>query len=147
LKSIDIQSGVSDLQEAIKNDAGYPLAYIVLGAGLNKQRSFQEAERILRRGVSLDPNSWQGWFELAKAELSLENPQDALKDITRAQELNKDYPTIHLLMAHALLANRQYSQAAQEFEFFLSQAPNDTLATNARDGLSQARAFMQSSER
>jgi predicted Zn-dependent protease len=140
----DATGGIADLQQAIKNDPNYALAYIALGAGLNAQRNFEDAERTLQRGMSLDPNAWQGWFELTKAEIALGKFQDALKHINRAEELKKDYPTIHLLMAHALVGNHQYSRAVEEFELFLSREPNSPHATNAREGLSEARAYMQS---
>ncbi|HVP64859.1 MAG TPA: tetratricopeptide repeat protein [candidate division Zixibacteria bacterium] len=140
----DTQGGIADLQQSIHSDPNYALGYIALGAGLNAQRNFKEAQRTLERGMSLDPNAWQGWFELTKTEIALGNFKDALKDITRAQELNKDYPSIHLLMGHALLGNRQYARAVEEFELFLSQEPNSPHATNARAGLNVARSYMQS---
>ena len=140
----DTQGGIADLQQAIHNDPNYAMGYIALGAGLNAQRNFEDAERTLQRGMSLDPNAWQGWFELTKTEIALGKFNDALKHITRAQELNKDYPSIHLLMAHALLGNHQYSRAVEEFEVFLSEDPNSPHAKNARAGLSEARSYMQS---
>jgi tetratricopeptide (TPR) repeat protein len=140
----DTPGGIADLQQAIKSDPSYPLGYIALGAGLNAQRNFEDAERTLQHGMSLDPNAWQGWFELTKTEIALGKFTDALKHITRAFELNKDYPTIHLLMAHALLGNHQYSRAVEEFELFLSREPNSPHATKAREDLSEARAYMQS---
>lgn len=143
----DNGSGITDLQQAIKNDPDYAMGHIALGAGLNARRDFEEAGRALQRGMSLDPNAWQGWFELTKTDIALGKFQDALKHIVRAHELNKDYPPIHLLMAHALLGNSQYSRAIEEFELFLSEEPNSPHAAKAREGLGAARAYMQSAAR
>ncbi|HEX8925977.1 MAG TPA: tetratricopeptide repeat protein [Terriglobales bacterium] len=140
----DTASGVADLQQSIKNDPNYAMGYIALGSGLNAQRNWSEAARAIERGVAIDPNAWQGWFELSKAEIAQGQFKDALKHITRAEELNKDYPSIHLLMAHSLLGNRQYSRAIEEYELFLSQEPNSPNAQGARAGLNEARSFMQS---
>lgn len=139
--------GIADLQQAVKADPNYAMGFIALGAGLNAQQKFDEAQRTLQRGLSIDPHVWQGWFELTKSELARGEFKDALKNITRAQELNKDYPAIHLLMAHAFLGNHHYSRAVEEFELYLSQEPNSPNANNARAGLSQARSYMQAAEK
>jgi len=141
------ESGVVDLVQATKSDPNYAMGYIALGAGLNAERKFDDAVRALERGMALDPNAWQGWFELSKAEIARGDFSGALKHITRAAELNKDYPSIHLLMGHSLLGTHQYSRAVEEYELYLSQEPNSPNATNARAALGQARAYMTSAAR
>src|SRR5205085_2992102 len=58
-----------DLEQSVEVDNGYAMGQIVLGAAYNTLDRFDDAIRVLDRGVALSPASWQGYFELGRAYL------------------------------------------------------------------------------
>lgn len=131
-----------DLESAVKNDPSYGLAFVVLGSAYNMQARYDDAIRILSRAESLSPSAWQLYFELSKAQLGKGDYQKSLQMAGKAGELAAaDYPPLHLVMAHAYLGLKSYSQAITELEQFISRDPNGADAVRARQTLDQVRAF------
>lgn len=138
----NVQQAQSDLQQAIKCDPNNGMAYIALAAIFNNQDKFDDAARVLDRGVALMPNMWQGYFELARMQLGKGNFADALRDSTKAQELsNIDYAPLHLVRAHALIGIKNYLEAETELEAYLQREPSDENTAQVRQTLSQVKAF------
>lgn len=143
LEQKNYEAATTDLDHAIKADAGYAMAYIAIGAAFNMTQHFDEALRALDRGVTLSPQSWQAYFEMAKAQVGKSNYEAAIRAADKAQALsNGTYPLVHLLKAHAMLALKQYDPAMGELQAFLDQAPKAPQAENARTTLEQVRAFV-----
>jgi tetratricopeptide (TPR) repeat protein len=139
----DHVSALKDLDAAIKADPTYAFAYFAMGATYNGLSKFDDAMRTLERGISLSPNAWQGYFELGKAHVGKANYQKALTLLDRAQSLvSKDYPSLHLVKAHALLALKQYPDAMNELQVFLTEAPNDARTADARRSLDEVKAYV-----
>ncbi|MCU1305569.1 MAG: repeat protein [Acidobacteriaceae bacterium] len=142
LDSQNPDKAVADIESALKADPTYGFAYIALGATYNTLSRFDDALRTLERGVSFSPNAWQGYFEMAKAQIGKGEFQLALRQLNKAQSLVREaYPSIHLMKAHALLALKQYPDAMNELQTFLSEAPNDARSSDARQALEQVKAF------
>jgi predicted Zn-dependent protease len=136
------ESGLADLQNAMKCDSNYALAYFAYGATMNQEQKFDDAIRTLERGVSIAPDAWQGQFEMAKAALGKGDYKRALKSVNQAEKLlDKDYPPMHLVKAHALLGVKQYDAAVAELEGYLKKEPNSSLSASARQTLNRAKAF------
>jgi hypothetical protein len=139
----DETGAIDDLSNAIKADAGYPLAYVALGAAFNRANRFDEALQTLERGVALDPMSWQGYFEIGKAQVSKGDYVAGLRSMDKAQSMANDkYPPLHLVKAHALLAIKQYENAMVELRIFLDKAPDAPESATARDMMEKAQAFV-----
>src|SRR4051812_14401696 len=99
-----VDAALDDLQAATNADSSYPMAYLILGAAFNAKSRFDDSIRVLDRGISLAPNSWQGYFELAKAYLGKQDVNAALKHINKACDLApKEYAPIHLIRANIYL--------------------------------------------
>lgn len=138
----DLPGAVADLQQAITDDENCPMAYLVMGAVFNTESKFDDAIRSLQRGQSLTPNSWQAYFEMAKALVGKAQYEPALRQLDRAQTLApKDYPPIHLVRAHAMMALNNYSDAMTELQAYLAKAPQGAASQEAQKMLDQARAF------
>lgn len=134
---------MQDLQAAIKADASYPVAYIVMGAAFNQTSKFDDAVRALQRGISLNPASWQAYFELGKAYVGKGEFAEAVRYLDRAQQIAPDkYAPLHLVKAHALLAMKSYADAMAELEKYLERDPNGQGSVQARETLDKVRAFM-----
>lgn len=138
----DNNGAVADLQQAISYDENCALAYLVMGAALNMQSKFDDAIRSLQRGEALSPNSWQAYFEMGKALVGKAQYEPALRQLDRAQALMpKEYPALHLVKAHAMLAISNYTDAMAELQQYLAKEPNGPNTQEAQKMLAQARAF------
>jgi tetratricopeptide (TPR) repeat protein len=136
------EKALADMEAAVKADPSYGFAYIALGATYNNLSRFDDALRTLGQGVSFSPNAWQGYFEMAKARLGKGEFELALRQLDKAQSLVREgYPSIHLVKAHALLALKQYPDAMNELQTFLTEAPNDSRSSEARQALEQVKAY------
>jgi len=142
LDAKDDQGAVADLQQAIDYDGNCAMAYMVMGAVLNTQSKFDEAIRSLQHGEALEPNSWQGHFEMAKALVGKAQYQEALQHLEKAEAFAPtDYPLIHLVKAHAMLALNNYKDAMTELEAYLQKDPQGPNRQQAEKMLDKARAF------
>lgn len=117
----DLPSAADDLNAAIQHDSNNALAYVAMGALYNRRERFDDALRSLDRGATLDPTSWQAFFEMSRAELGKGDFEAALRKATKAEELvGKVYDPIYLVKAHAMLGLKNYPAAIAEFEKYLS---------------------------
>jgi tetratricopeptide (TPR) repeat protein len=139
----DSQSAIADLDKAIKSDANYAMAYMVMGSALNMQAKFDEAIRALQRGESLAPNYWQAHFEMGKSYIGKADYPAALRQLERAESLApSEYPLIYLLRAHALMAMKQYPDATVALQAYLLKEPQGANSEHAHKMLDEAEAFM-----
>ena len=145
LDAKDHAGAVADLNEAIQYDGNNAMAYLVLGAAFNMQSRFDDAIRALERGEALSPNSWQAYFEMGKALVGKTQYEAALRQLTRAQALAPaEYPLIHLVKAHAMLALNNYADAMTELQSYLEKEPSGPNSEQAQKMLAQAKAFAAS---
>ncbi len=142
----DLAGGESSLQAAIKNDSNYPLAYFAMGTLQNIQGRYADAQHTLEQGLRVQPNSWQGYFELSKSMLGQSDYRNALRDVVRAENMGVNYAPMYLVKAHALMGLKYYSEAAKEFEHFLQLDPAGPNSANARKSLEAAKSFAQTAE-
>ncbi len=139
----DHEGAIADLEKAIQIDGNYALAYIVMGAAKNLDGKFDDAIRALERAQTLAPTSWQACFEMGKALVGKAKYQEALAQLGRAQVLvPKEYPLIHLVKAHAMLAISNYSDAMSELQIYLDKEPNGPNSAQAQKMLDRARTFV-----
>jgi tetratricopeptide (TPR) repeat protein len=143
LEAQDNAGAIEDLDHAVKADPGYAMAYFVLGAAFNRAEKFDDALRVLERGIALSPRSWQAQFEIGKAHMGKTNYMAAIKALDKADELaNGSYPLLHLVKAHAMLALKQYGEAMNELQVYLTKDPNSAQSENARQTLDQVKAYV-----
>lgn len=148
LDTNDQTGAVADLQQAIQDDENCALAYIVMGAVLNREEKFDDAIRTLQRGEALSPDSWQVYFELGRALNAKGQYEPALRQLEKAQALvPRDYPLIHLVKARAMMGLNNYSGEMAELQQYLDKEPQGTNSAQARKMLDQARAFSQTSQK
>jgi tetratricopeptide (TPR) repeat protein len=143
LEADNVDAAIQDLDRAVKADPSYAMAYFALGSAFNMSRRFDDALKVLDRGVALSPQSWQAYFEMAKAQIGKADYAAAVRSLDRSERLaNGQYPLIHFVKAHALLGLKQYSDAMNELQAFIDQAPKDPKADNARQTLEQVKAYV-----
>jgi tetratricopeptide (TPR) repeat protein len=142
----DATAAMSDFDKAIHCDPSFALAYTAMTAALNQLNKFDDALRSASRAITLAPRSWQTYFEMAKAYIGKADYQQALQQLSRAQSLSPaDYAPIHLVRAHAMLALKEYGNAMNELQTFLTLAPQDPNSAAARTTLEKVKAAVASS--
>jgi tetratricopeptide (TPR) repeat protein len=137
-----VDDAVNDLTSAIKYDPSNGMAYVALGAAFNNTEKYDDAQRALERGVALVPDAWQAHFELARTELAKGDYAGSLRSIDKAQQFLKDeYLPMHLVKAHALLGLKNYTEAQNELEAFLTRDPNGVDSAQVRHTLDEVKSF------
>ena len=131
----------ADLERAVQLDAGNSPALITLGEIYNLHARWDDAVRVLERGLSFNPRSWQGHYELGLALLVKNDYVPALMHMTRAEEIRPDYGPLRLLRADALLALRRYSETKSELEAYLQREPDGVYAFETRLALDRMSAL------
>ena len=145
LDAKDQDGAVADLQQALEYDSSNAMTYLVMGAALNMKGKYDDAIHALERGEALSPNSWQAYFEMSKSLVGKAQYEPALRQLDRAQALAPtDYPLIHLVRAHALLAMNNYADAMTELQAYLDKEPSGPNSQQAQKMLAQAKAFAAS---
>src|ERR1700692_275946 len=125
----DVKGAVEDARRAASLDPEGAESFVALAMSYNSLREFQEAEDAAWRALSLRTESWQGRLELAKALYGQGRFVVALREM---DELNQDFPDVHLIRANVLARLNRAQEAAGEFERFLQQAPEDPRSEQVR---------------
>jgi tetratricopeptide (TPR) repeat protein len=114
-----------------------------MGSAFNLEGKYEDAERVLDRGLALSPQSWQGYFEMGKAQLGKGEYALSIKALDKADSLAQGtYAPVHLVKAHAMLALKLYPDAMNELQAFIDHAPKSPQADNARQTLEQVKAYV-----
>jgi tetratricopeptide (TPR) repeat protein len=130
-----------DAEKAVEYDPSDGKALIVLGSSYNRLQRWDDAIRILNRGIAIAPAEWPGYYELSKALLAKGNFAAALRQAEKASTLiATNYSQLHLLKGYAYLGLGNDIAAKQELEVCLKLDPNGTMAPAVRKTLDQLHA-------
>jgi tetratricopeptide (TPR) repeat protein len=122
LASRDLNGAIEDATRALALDPTEADANVALATAYNSLGEFQKAEAAAQQTLGMRPDFWQGRLELAKAFYGQERLVLALREL---DELDKDFPDVHLVRANILMRLKHSEEAAIEFSRFLREAPND----------------------
>jgi tetratricopeptide (TPR) repeat protein len=101
----------------------YAHPLLALGAILDSQRKFDEAETVIRQGLDLDPNSWTGHYYLGLAQFGLDRLDAAAKSAHEALSRNAQFPNAQLLLADIHLREQNFQQALTDLNEYLKLVP------------------------
>jgi tetratricopeptide (TPR) repeat protein len=133
----DRNGAIEDARRALAVDSSEVDAYVVLATAYNSLSEFEKAEAAAQRALDMRPDFWQGRLELAKAFYGQERLVLALREL---DELNKDFPDVHLVRANILMRLNRSEEATLEFSQFLREAPNDPRREQVQQIVSRAKA-------
>jgi tetratricopeptide (TPR) repeat protein len=111
-KAIDVSGG----------QFAHPL--LALGAILDEQKNFAEAESVSRKGLGLDPESWTGRYYLALALFGLNRMIEAEENVREALRRKADFPEAHLLLADIHRRKEDYPALVKDLDEYLKLAPD-----------------------
>jgi tetratricopeptide (TPR) repeat protein len=138
-------------EEALRKSADlsagkYSEAQILLSELLCDTNRYEEAATFSRSAIAMDPTSWRGPFELARALLALQQFDDAEINATHARDLNPHNPVIYSLLANIHIGRRNYSSLAQDLDAFLMLVPTGPDAELAHKRQEELQAFLKRKE-
>ena len=118
----DLNGAIEDATRALSLDSGEADAYLALATAYNSLREFDEAETAALQALQRRPDFWQSRLEITKSLYGEGRFVLALREL---DELNNDFPDVHLVRANLLERLERSQEAAEEFGQFLREAPND----------------------
>jgi tetratricopeptide (TPR) repeat protein len=122
LSTRDSAGAVEDAQHAILLNPDEAEAYLALGTAFNSLQSFAKAQEAVRRALSFCPDSWQAEIEMAKSLYGEERFIPALHEL---EAITRDFPDVHLVRGNVLMRLDRREEAAEQFQVFLNEAPDD----------------------
>jgi tetratricopeptide (TPR) repeat protein len=125
--------------------SAYPL--FALGAVLDYQGRFAEAEGVTREGLKLDPTSWSGHFYLGRALFGLNRLEEAEKSVREALRQNSNTAEALLLLADIHDREKNYRELVIDLDEYLkfdSDSPIGLRARALRDSAQRALVESQS---
>ena len=117
----------------------FPAADFALAAVLSDKGRFGEAEAPARAGLTLQPDSWQGNFELARALLGLNRFPEAEQRGLAAKKLNPNISRLYLLLANIHLRMHNNEAVLDDVNTYMRIDP-------AGPYIDQARALKEKTE-
>jgi tetratricopeptide (TPR) repeat protein len=113
--------------------------WLYMGGALYQLGRFAEATDALRKGVDLEPVVGTGWALLGLSESQLEDPDQALADIRKGEELglgaNTQFETaVRVRAAQLLIRSSAFDEALAQLQP-LSKHPNNPPAVEETIGL------------
>ena len=120
-------------RKAIEVSAGqYAHPLLALGAILDDQEKFAEAESVTRKGLNLAPESWTGRYYLALALFGLNRLVDAENSLREALRRKTDFPQAHLLLAEIHSREQDYHSLLSDVDEYLKLAPDSPASGRAK---------------
>jgi adenylate cyclase len=86
----DVDDGLAAADEALRLDPTLAAAYSVRARHLAERGDFERAEAEIRRGLELDPNSWEVNREAARQLMQLRRIDEATRHYTLAASLDEN---------------------------------------------------------
>ena len=119
----------------------YPQAFIALASLLNTLQRATEAEVLVRRGLEIDGNLWQGHYEMGRSLAALNRLEEAEKSLGTVLKLRNDYAPTYLLLANVHIRMKNQPALLSDLNEFLRlepDGPQSPQAKKMRDAIVQS---------
>ena len=130
----------------MQHDAGYAPAYAALAdswlllslyGNVSKQKAIEQAQDMIERALSLDPESAEAYAALGLARMQIGQLDAAESALRQAVELNADFIPAQLWLAGVLGQQGRYPEESLVLEEAMKRDPlNELLAINYANNLS-----------
>ncbi len=138
-----VQDAEQAFRKAIDVSGGqYAHPLIALGAILNENEKFAEAESVVRKGLALDPASWRGHYYLGLALFRLKRLEEAEKSAREALRVKADFPEAYLLLADIHSGEENYRSLVDDLNQYLKLAPNGPASAGVKALRESAQGMM-----
>ncbi len=103
-----------------------------LGAMLMNRSRFAEGEKIVRRGLDLDPDAWIGHYELGRALFYEKRVPDALKSAEQARALQPNAAIVYRLLALVHMSQHDEPALLKDLDTYIKLDPDSALGVRAK---------------
>jgi tetratricopeptide (TPR) repeat protein len=123
-----------DFQKSIElTNGGYAPSQFALAIILGQRQQFQQAERLIQNGLSMDPGSALGKYFLGLVQFALNQPAEAEKSAREALWRDAKQVDAHMLLAKILEASHNPRAAMAEVAAYLNLDPHGPLESEATE--------------
>ena len=113
------------LRKSIELSSGhFTESVITLASVLNDQQKFAEAETVSRQALSAVPANWAANFELSRALMGLQRPDEAEKSIQESLKAKSEQPAAYLLLANIHMNRGDDASLIKDLDNFLRFDPS-----------------------
>ncbi len=126
-------------EKAIALNAKFVRPYYPLAVLFTSVKRHEEAERLLLRAIELDPQNWEGPFELARNYANRQLWEKALHYGEIAHARPSPAPKVHLLMADLFSNTGRTDKAIEELEKFIRLDPDSSYLPKAKAAIDHLR--------
>jgi len=120
-------------RKSIELSAGqYAHPLLALGAILDGQEKYAEAESLTRKGLALEPNSWTGHYYMALAFYGLDRLGEAEGSVRESLRWKADFPQAYLLLADIHGRESNYRSLVDDLNEYLKLSPDGPTSVRAR---------------
>jgi tetratricopeptide (TPR) repeat protein len=138
----DGKDAVEAFRSATQIDPALPRANLFLGQFYYDNHQYKEAEPYFLRCAANQPESAQILTALAFVQLQNGETDVALGNARKVPSLpdHKQYAISHLYVAQALTGKGKDDEIAKEYEEYLKEAPDSSLAPRVKDALAKLKS-------
>lgn len=128
-----LSEAAQQFRTALKASSGkFGDADVALGTLLVGQGQVKQGEASLQQGVSLNPSSWLGFFELGKLNLDRGRLDQALIMAERARSLSPKRPVVYRLLANIHLRQGNRQAFLEDIDSYLKLDPDSPAGIRAK---------------
>jgi tetratricopeptide (TPR) repeat protein len=143
-KTGDRPGAVEAWQKAIGVDERYGSAYFNLSRVSIANKQPAEAQKLIEKGLTANPNDVEGLFLLATSQAMQGNWDQALINARKVHAgEHKRFPDVHMIAAQGLAAQNQPKLAIEEYELYLKEYPDSPNAALVRQNMAQLQSKIQ----
>ncbi len=134
----DTKSAQPDLEKAVELDYADDMGFVALASLYNTEGNYDHALQVLERGITIHPNSWQAYCEMARAQIGRKDYDASLRILAKADTYLPSGVTFpRMYRAQALLGLKNVEGAITELRGYLEKDPQGTNAETARNILAK----------
>ncbi len=143
-KGGDRPGAVEAWKKAIDADDKFASAYFNLARVSIANKQPAEAQALIEKGLSSNPNDVEGLFLLTSA-LAMQGKWDAALDAAKKVHAkdHKNYVDVHMIAAQGYAGKNQPKEAIAEYELFLKEDPDSPKTAMVRQKMAQLQAKVQ----
>jgi Flp pilus assembly protein TadD len=117
---------------ALLSDDKFPEADFALAALLREQKQFPESEKLVRLGLQMAPDAWNGQIELARLMLATGRLPDAEQSASAARKTKPDFAPVYILLANIHHQQGKNEAVLDDLNTYLRMFPNGPSVTQVK---------------
>src|SRR5262249_1406139 len=134
----DLQAARAHFEQAIKLDDHLSSAYLNISKLDYNEHRVKDAQAPLAKALALDPMNVEAMLLMAASQLASGGFDEAIAYAHKIHTLpHQKFAISHIIAARAFEQSRRAGQAIGEYQLYLQEAPQSSLAQGARDAVAR----------